>query len=41
MVLHELDERRDGLGTEVTAALGEGVRLVDEQHATDRAMTTS
>ena len=37
VLLHELHERRDGLVAEVDeAALGERVRLVDEQHATER-----
>ncbi len=39
MVLHELHERVDRLPPEVVlAAPGEGVRLVDQQHATERRL---
>ena len=39
MVLHQLDQLGDGLGAELAAPLHrQRVRLVDEQHATDRAL---
>ena len=39
LLLHHLDERGDGLVTEVDEAVGgERVRLVDEQHAADRLL---
>ena len=39
MVLHQLHELGDRLGTELPCPLGrERIRLVDEQHAADRAV---